>query len=367
MEKRDNLLGVAQTLYRWRKRIFYTCLIAGIGTAIITLLLPNYYKATTTFLAASPDQAKPELMFGEGEQEAEFYGNETDIDRILTIAESSELMDYLVDTFNLYKHYDINPEKSKARYQVREALDELYEVTKTKRDAIELSVEDTDKALAAKIANAARDKIDAIVQQLMKEAHAKTIRAYNASILEKQGQLLVVSDSLNHLRSFYGVYNADAQIESIMSQLYSTQALLVRDKGKLEVLENAPGIRRDTITFMRAKVTGMEAEVKSLEEKVKNINDGMPKIAMMEKQYWDANTALGANRVRLKQFESASASDIPSIILVEKAHEPLIKSRPRRSLIVLGVMVAAFFFSAAGVLLIEAYRDTNWREVFHDR
>jgi len=367
MEKKDNLLGVLQTLYHWRKQIFYTCLAAGLGTAIISLLLPTYYKATTTFLAASPDQAKPELMFGEGELEAEFYGNENDIDRILTIAESSELADYLIDTFDLYKHYNINPKGAKAPYKVREAFYELYKVTKTKRDAIELSIEDTDKALAAKMANAARDKIDATVQQLMKEAHAKTINAYRTSILLKQRQMLIVSDSLNHLRSTYGVYNADAQIESIMSQLYGTQALLVRDKGKLEVLENSPGIRRDTITYMRAKVTGMEAEVKSLEEKVKNINDGMPKIAIWEKQYWDANQALGSNRVRLKQFESAFESDIPSIILVEKAHEPIIKSRPVRSLIVIAAFVVAFFFSIVGVLLIEAYRDVNWREVFHDR
>jgi len=367
MENKENLLGVLQTLYQWRKQIIYTCLAAGIGTAIISLLLPTYYKATTTFLAASPDQAKPELMFGAGEFEAEFYGNENDIDRILTIAESSELADYLVDTFDLYEHYDIDPNDDKAPYRVRKAFFKLYEVTKTKRDALELSIEDTDKALAAKIANAARDKIDATVQQLMKEAHAKIINAYQVSMVQKQQQLLVVSDSLNYLRGTYGVYSADVQIESIMAQLYGTQALLVRDKGKLEVLEKMPGIQRDTIAYMRAKVIGMEAEVKSLEEKVKSINDGMPKIAIWEKQYWDANTALGNNRVRLKQFESAYESDIPSIILVEKAHEPIIKSRPHRSVIVIAAVMIAFFFSIIGVLLIEAYRDINWREIFHDR
>lgn len=366
MEKKDNLLGVLQTLYRWRKQIIFTCVAAGVGTALIVLLLPNYYKATTTFLAASPDQAKPELMFGEGDQEAEFYGNENDIDRILTIAESTELADFLVDSFKLYEHYKVNPNNAKAPFHVREAFYSLYEVTKTKRDAIELSVEDVDKALAAKIANAARDKIDATVQQLMKEAHNKTINAYRASITLKEDQLRTISDSLNSARKTYGVYNAESQIESIMAQLYGTQALLVRDKGKLEVLEKAPGIRRDTITYMRAKVTGMEAEVKSLEEKVTNINNGMPKVAILEKQYWDANQSLGINRERLKQFESAYDSDIPSIILVEKAHEPIVKSRPGRTIIVLAAGMVAFFFSIIGVLLIEAYRSLNWRETFHD-
>jgi tyrosine-protein kinase Etk/Wzc len=80
------------------------------------------------------------------------------------------LADFLIDTFNLYEHYDIDPEGRQSALPRSGSFYELYEVTKTKRDAIELSVEDTDKALAAKIANAARDKIDATVQQLMKES-----------------------------------------------------------------------------------------------------------------------------------------------------------------------------------------------------
>ena len=166
MEKNtDNLLGVLKTLFKWKKQIFLVCLIAGIGSVIISLLLPVYFQATTVFLAASPDQAKPELIFGSGTLEGEYYGNENDIDRILTIAESSELFDFLIDTFNLYQHYKIDSTANRAPYRVKKKLAKLYDVAKTKRDAIELSVEDQDKELAAAIANTARRKINEILQR----------------------------------------------------------------------------------------------------------------------------------------------------------------------------------------------------------
>ena len=84
MENKENLLGVIATLLKWRKPIIRLCLIAGIGTAIISLFLPNYYQSTTTFYAASPDLGMPDPV-GEMEKYRDYYGEDTDNDRILTI------------------------------------------------------------------------------------------------------------------------------------------------------------------------------------------------------------------------------------------------------------------------------------------
>jgi capsular polysaccharide biosynthesis protein len=63
MENNENLLGVISTLLRWRKPIIRICLIAGIGTALITWFgLDDYYQSTTVFYAASPDLGKPEAV-----------------------------------------------------------------------------------------------------------------------------------------------------------------------------------------------------------------------------------------------------------------------------------------------------------------
>ncbi|MFN7118926.1 MAG: Wzz/FepE/Etk N-terminal domain-containing protein, partial [Saprospiraceae bacterium] len=207
MEQRDHLLGVVQTLWNWRKSILLVCVAAVLGTAIISLFLPNYYRATTVFLATSPDQAKPDALFSA----REYYGNANDVDRLLTIAESNELVEFLVDTFNLYEHYDINKQNPRAAYNVRQKFFSLYEVKKNKRDAIELSVEDRDRELAARIANAAREKIDEIAQKLVKEGQAKAIQTFENQIQVKQALLKNLSDTLIVLSNTYGIYNNIAQ------------------------------------------------------------------------------------------------------------------------------------------------------------
>jgi len=90
MEQQDNLIGVLRTLYKWRKPVGYVCLIAAIGSAILSLLLlDNYYQSTTTFYPASSDLAKPNQIFGLATEDVSYYGEEEELDRLMTIAKSS--------------------------------------------------------------------------------------------------------------------------------------------------------------------------------------------------------------------------------------------------------------------------------------
>ena len=92
-----------------------------------------------------------------------------------------------------------------------------------------------------------------------------------------------------------------------------------------------------------------------------------PSLELTKKQYDEANLRLSQTKERAKQLRSTYNSNIPAILLVETAEVPIIKSRPQRKLIVLGALVVAFFFSVIGVLLIENYRDINWRELYHGK
>ena len=174
MNNNENLIGVIATIFKWRKPIIYLTLFAAVLSIGISLLLPNYYSSTTSFYAASTDLAKPEMIFGLTGKAMEYYGADADIDRLLTIAESNELKDYLVDSFNLLEHYDIDTSDIKSGFKVREVLDELYQVKKTKYDAIELTVEDKDRVFAANMVNAARDKINDFSTALIKESKMKS-------------------------------------------------------------------------------------------------------------------------------------------------------------------------------------------------
>ncbi|KAA3624055.1 MAG: hypothetical protein DWQ02_23585 [Bacteroidetes bacterium] len=365
--EQNSLLGVLKTLFKWKKQIFFTCLIAGVGAVIIALLLPVYYESTTVFLVASPDQAKPELLFGEAGNALEFYGQDEDIDRILTIAESKELNDYLVQRFNLYQHYEIDSTKLKAPYYVSLALSKHLNIKKTDKDAIELTIEDQDRELAAEMATSARLKIDDIAQRLIKDSQSKAISTYEADITNKESLITILSDTLARLRGRYNIYNADAQSETLSDQYSKAESSLASATSRLEALKTLSGVPRDTINMLQAKIKGMENQVALLKSKVGLLNEGLGQIISFDRQYAEATKSLGLDKERLKQYQAAYNSHIPSLILVEEAQVPVIKSRPQRKLLILGVVFVAFFFSIVGVLLIDFYRDVNWKEIINPK
>jgi tyrosine-protein kinase Etk/Wzc len=119
MSNRDNLLGVLGTIYRWRKALRNACLIALLGSIGIALWMDTYYKATTIFYPSNQDLSKPELIFGGTIKVTEYFGTDKDVDRILEIAASNELVDYMIGRFGLFNHYGIDSASHEGRYWAR--------------------------------------------------------------------------------------------------------------------------------------------------------------------------------------------------------------------------------------------------------
>lgn len=363
-----NLVGVLRTLFRWKKTIITACLLAGVGSAVIVLLLPEYYQSNTVFFAASPDQSTPELMFGEGMIAPEFYGNENDIDRMLTVSSSNELVDFMVDSFDLYKRYDIDPESVKGAYSVRREFMSLFEVEKTKRDALQLSIEDQDPAMAQAMADAARNRIDELTQALIKNGQERAIQTFQGNINAKETQLNQLSDTLRVLRERYGIYNTEAQSESLTSLLDGTETRLISTQAKLEAFRNGSGRGfRDSVTIYQVKVAGLEEELNQLGQKLARFNQGLSQVQVNIRQYQEANNTLSEDKEKLKQYQAIFEAEIPAVILVEEAELPLIKSRPFRTLIVLASVFITFCFVAIGILLNEAFDDVDWRALYEGK
>ena len=366
MNYQESLLGVIRTLYSKRRYIIIICSVAVVMTVIISLFQPNYFKATTLFLAGSPDQANPQLVFERGSREAGYYGNDYDIDRILTMAKSAELTHFLVDSFNLYEHYDIDTSNVKAPYKVRKKLSKYFEIIKTNKDAIELSVEDVDKFKAAKMANAARNKIDLIVQNLIKSTQSKSLKNFEKSITDQNQKLKEISDTLIKVRNKYGIFNTTAQGELLTADLSNSENSLVLNKSKLEVLKqgrSSSRVVRDSVLKIEALVAGLQQKIDTLKVQLKHFNEGMPIVNTLEKQYYESNETIATLQERYKKLRNAYESNVPATILIEEAEVPIIKSRPRRSIWVILAAFISFVFAIVGVLLFEAYKEIDWKEV----
>ena len=364
-------MGVLQTIYRWRKAIRNVCLLALVLSIGFSLLLKNYYKATTIFYPASPQLSNPELLFGYTSQVTDYFGSDRDLDRISEIAGSSELVDFMVQRFNLYEHYGYDSTAKDGAYKVRKLFLSLYSAQKNKNDAIELTVEDTDPALAAEMANTARNKINEIAQQLSKKSQARLLLAFDDNINRKKAELLALSDSLRRVQAYYGIYDPEAQGEQLSEQMTLAEKDVVENRAKLEVLEKDPIIPRDTIAYIRAKLRASERREQQLSSQssadgalsLKRYNEGLPMVSVLRDLHFQARKQLSYDLERYNQIKSAYNTDIPAIHVIETAERPLIKSRPKRSVIVLASVAAACMFTVLAALLADTYREINWKNI----
>lgn len=371
MDQRDNLLGVFKSLYRWRKAIRNVCAAALAGSIVVSLFLSNYYKSTTIFYPSNPELANPETMFGYASGIAQYFGNDRDLDRLDEIANSSELLDYLVRHFRLYEHYDIDSTDTEGPYKVRKRLLKLYSAQKNKNDAIELSVEDTDPLFAMEMANKARERVDEIAQRLIKNSQANILIAFENNVQHKITEINQLSDSLRILQARYSIYDVQAAGERLSSQLSYTQAEIVRAEARIAELEKDPLIPRDTIAYIKADKKAFESERKSLKVPdadgenltLDRFKQGAPLIAVVADRHYQARKQLTYDMERYNQMRAAYNTKMPSLQVVEIAERPLTKSRPFRAVIVLACVVTAFLFACLGAVIADSYKDVNWKSI----
>lgn len=366
----DNLLGVLNMLWRWRKPLMTVTGIAAIGSIIVSFLLPVYYTATTTFYPANPGLKSPVYLFGDAQEVLSPFGSEDDLDRLLTFAESKELTDFIIDKFDLIKVYKIDTTKADAPYRVRKSLFDLYTAMKNPNGAIEISVEDKDKERARDMANTILQKIDELDRKSIKEREAAVLRTLESELISKDEYLNTMRDSITRLRKKYGIYDVEAQSEFISKTLPALKAALESAKARRTYFQNNGGAR-DSINNLSARIRGYESSLSAYSGKnsgfsVETFNEGREQVLYLQTFLDKYYEELTEQREHFRQYRSVYESDISSVYVTERAFIPSRKSYPIRWVIVVGATLVTFLFLFMGILFIEQYKDVKWKEVFSD-
>lgn len=364
----NNLVPVIQTLYRWRKTIISFTVIAAVVSVIISLVLPVYYKSSTIFYTASPDLGKPEKMFGMTANEMQYYGTDEDVDRLLSLAQSSALQNFLIDSFNLFEYYELDLQETAARTKVQKQLSDDLSILRNEQDALELSMVHTDPKTAAAIAVASRNFIEDYMVEMGRFSQRKVIEVYAQSINEKQGELKQYADTLDYIRQTYGIFDPSSQGEILANITAETEFNLQEADARYNSLKRTGLISKDTLALIEAEVEGLREKMKSLMSSDKSrvtsvvkYNAGLNDYLYFDQIYRTLKNDLANETRRMNYYKSAVTSTPPGIHLIEEAQVPEKKFRPVRSLIVLGGTLGAFLFSVLIVLMIDSFQNFPWK------
>jgi uncharacterized protein involved in exopolysaccharide biosynthesis len=362
-----HLLGVLRSLWQWRKPIALVTLAGTLLAVIISLLLPNYFTSSTTFLTISPDQISIDGVFGNSGARMQFYGSGDDIDRAMSVAESDALVDHMIRKFDLYTVYDIDTSQAKAPLYVRREFLGNYAVTKNTRDAIELEVTDKNPVRVAEMAREARNQVNDIGLGLIRGTQERSAQSLRSEITSAEENLRNIDERIRGLRERSGVYNTEALSESLATSNSSLQNLTASTVAKMESYRQAGGRgARDSIAKYEVQMAGFRSARIDLDSQLVRLNRSLGPIDNLEEERLRLNLALSYNRIRLKQFETILGTDMRAIEVVEDARVPVAKSSPVRSLIVIGAAIFSFLAAVIGALLIDSGRRYDWDGVFRE-
>ena len=358
-----HLLGVLRTLWQWRTPILGLTAAAAVLSIIVSLLLPNWYTASTSFLVVSPDQFSLSVLFS-ADSRAQRYGNSDDIDRIMAIAEGDELIDRMVERFHLYKVYDIDSTDRRAPVYVRREFLSHYEVTKTPRDVIVLSVEDKDPERAAIMARTARDVTDEITLRLLRSSQRRTEQDLQLAIREREVLVDSRNRSLAELRERSGIYDTETQSETLAGQSTTLDQRLIMLRGQRDRYASVGGRgARDSIAKIDVALAGLEQARVMLDSQLNTLNSNINVIEGLSQERARLNDALSYNRIRAKEYATVLNSVQRTIEVVEDARPPVVKSSPIRWLIVVVATLLGFLFAVLGALAIESGRRYDWSRI----
>lgn len=369
----ESLLDTIKVLFKWRKVILYTTLGVAVLTAIIVLLLPNYYNSSALLYPANLRIASRGALFGNADESLDIFGKSADLNRIMMVAESDEIVHHLNDRYNLYERYDIDSTHSKAFHYAKLNFLSHYNVRKNEKDALEISFEDKDPEDATEMLWTTIGKIDELVRRMTKRNEEIIMEAYRKRIDVKQGLYDSATDSLMRTREKYGIVDVETQRELLTETITQAEAGLAKYKGKLAAMQGG-NARRDSINKVKTLIGALQTQISTLKgetssENTINIdkfNKGRELVLLMETGQEFLSEELLFLRDRYFQLQTVYNTNISAVYMLEPPSKPLIKSRPKRTFLVVSATFFAFILSMLGVLLFENYKSVDWKRTLKD-
>lgn len=320
--KDNQELDILPILWHKRKVIVLSMAAAMVLMSFASLLMPDYYKGAVLFYPVSESLQQP--IVNVADPQLTLFGNDKDVDRLLSIANSAALKQELIEALDLYNHYKLNKQNRKDRIKIYKKLDVYYDVEKTSFDAIRVSYEDLSPEKAAEFANVALQKIDEKAVMLASESRNRLTNSLASEIAKKQQQLDVITQSLREIKEQYGIYDLQSQAEAFAT---------------LE--SRAPNDPK-------------------LKERIKEYTTGVSQARQLEIQQEALSKIIIAEQNELDKLRANQDSEINALHVVEYASVPDEKSRPKRALYVIAAGIVWLIIVCTAMLTLHSVQNRDW-------
>ncbi|NOZ63235.1 MAG: hypothetical protein GXO74_16400 [Calditrichaeota bacterium] len=395
--KKIKVVDYFTTLVKWRKQIIINGFVICLITAIISLLMPKTYKASTTILPPAEEGGLGLSSFINnlpisGLGLGGVVSDETN--RYLAILNSRTVAENVIKKFNLIKRF-----KSE---NIEEAIRTLRS-----RIAVELNDDGTlsismkiktpyfaGKEKEDKARNLARDVANYFISELDRVNRAlKTQRARNTRIFigkryqQNMDDLAKAEEAFKDFQKKYGTIELTEQTKATITAAAELKAQIISKEIEL-------GVLKKYVSNTHAEYIRKQTELHELKRRYREFQTGAKESDGNKDVFLALNDVpdMGIEYVRLyrelklqekilefilPQYEQAKINekkDTPTVQVLDPAVAPIKRSSPKRMFMVLGAAIfVLFLFMIAAYIKVNAeylgekhpeqYR--QWGYVFH--
>lgn len=360
-----NLLDLLLVLVRRKKLIFGICALTFVLACGVTLLMPNVYTATARIMPPQQEKIGLSAMLSGMSDLAALAGlslGSSSSGLYVGMLQSRTVADAVIERLDLMRVYEW--ETRAAAYK---ALKGQVRFAIGKGDGIiAISADEKDPELAAALANAYVEELKSLNLQLSLGSVGLQKDFLEDRIKVVRGDLAKAEDALKEFQTTHKAIRIDVQATAIIEAI-------ARLKGELASREVELGVLRSYQTEQNPQVKAVRESIAQIREQIQQLEqspDGkkasgdifiatseVPEIGVQYARLLrDFKVQETLFELLTKQFEIAKievAKNISPIQVLDPAAVPDMKSKPRRSLIVLLLTFSAGFLSVIGILLAE--------------
>jgi uncharacterized protein involved in exopolysaccharide biosynthesis len=375
-EKTKKFEDLLIVLVKYRRTIFVNVLIITIAAAVISLLIPNKYTATSSFISPK----KKGGIFGDI---AGFSSTIKDLSKTLggrlgtvtdeaynylVILQSRTASEQVIKKFNLREVYEID--KDKPYEDVIKELESNVDFNIEDEGNIVISVTDEVPKRASEMANYYVQIVNEMSVELGVTESRNNRQFIEKRFIQAQTDIANIEDSLENFSRKYNVMALEEQMKAAIEVAAKVKAELEIAKLEYTILLKNYGKDNPVVQESNLKVTELNKQLANLKfGEDKNLKSSLNLFVPFEKvpetgvmyirlmrDYEIQNKLLEFIYPIYEQARIEEQKDMPVVLVVDKAISPQKKSSPKRTLIVIGAFLISFFFSLGYVLIKESYR-----------
>jgi tyrosine-protein kinase Etk/Wzc len=360
-------------LVAYRRFIFLNLVGVCLIVALLSFLLPSWYRATTTVLPPGGEAA-----FGLGVASSllgaapgfatslslPFMATPSDV--VAAILKSRAVGEAVIKEEHLMEAY-----RTESMEKALRELSSRVKVTVTPEGLISISYEDRDRTRAAEVANRFMEQSDRITRETS-ASQAKSARVFiEQRLAQTQEELTRSEENLRRFQEENKTILLDDQMRASIEKAAELKARMVSSEIELNVLSETMSPTHPGIRSLRSEINEIRKQLEILERGKDQEDPGgkmvldvpfsdVPSLSLkLARLIREVKIQEGVFELLTRQYEQykiQETKDTPTLQVLDRAVPPERRARPKRALLVGLSGILSLFASMVFVFGLEYFK-----------